>query len=128
MQLCAQALCLEEMTGQPVPEGALYYAETHRRVTVPFDADLRSLTEATVAALAQVFATLQTPPQPRTNPAAGAVPCMNSAARKPLPARSRLGAIACFPNLWADHEKASEHRLCHHRRRRAEERRRKPGG
>lgn len=61
VQLCAQALCLEEMTGQPVPEGALYYAETHRRVTVPFDADLRSLTEATVAALAQVFATLQTP-------------------------------------------------------------------
>lgn len=25
VQLCAQALCLEEMTGQPVPEGALYY-------------------------------------------------------------------------------------------------------
>src|SRR5690349_13871685 len=26
VQLCAQALCLEEMTGRPVPEGALYYA------------------------------------------------------------------------------------------------------
>jgi CRISPR-associated exonuclease Cas4 len=61
VQLCAQALCLEEMTGQPVPEGALYYAETHRRMTVPFDADLRALTEATIAALAQVFATRQTP-------------------------------------------------------------------
>ena len=34
-QLCAQALCLEEMTGRPVPEGALYYAETRRRVSVP---------------------------------------------------------------------------------------------
>lgn len=31
VQLCAQALCLEEMTGRPVPEGALFYAETKRR-------------------------------------------------------------------------------------------------
>lgn len=61
VQLCAQALCLEEMTGHPVPEGALFYAETHRRVTVPFDAELRALTEATAAALAKVFETRQTP-------------------------------------------------------------------
>ena len=61
-QLCAQALCLEEMTGQPVPEGALYYAQTKRRVTVPFDAELRALTEATVAELAAVFASGVTPP------------------------------------------------------------------
>lgn len=62
VQLCAQALCLEEMTGTPVPSGALFYAETHRRVTVPFDADLRSLTEATVADLAAIFARRETPP------------------------------------------------------------------
>ncbi len=61
VQLCAQGLCLEEMTSQPVPEGALYYAETHRRVLVPFDANLRALTEATVAGLAQVFASGLTP-------------------------------------------------------------------
>lgn len=62
VQLCAQALCLEEMTGQPVPEGALYYAETKRRQTVPFDADLRALTEQTVRDLAEVLATQVTPP------------------------------------------------------------------
>ncbi|MBB1092541.1 CRISPR-associated protein Cas4 [Rhodopseudomonas palustris] len=45
VQLCAQALCLEEMTGRPVPEGALFYASTRRRVGVPFDAELRRLTE-----------------------------------------------------------------------------------
>ena len=68
VQLCAQGLCLEEMTGQPVPEGALYYAETHRRLTVPFDADLRALTETTVVTLAQVFASRQTPaPTPHTS-------------------------------------------------------------
>lgn len=62
VQLCAQGLCLEEMTGRPVPEGALFYAQTRRRVTVPFDPGLRALTEATVAALAEVFATGGTPP------------------------------------------------------------------
>lgn len=62
VQLCAQALCLEEMTGRLVPEGALFYAETKRRVVVPFDAELRTLTEDTVAALAAVFASRQTPP------------------------------------------------------------------
>lgn len=62
VQLCAQALCLEEMTGMAVPEGALFYAETKRRVAIPFDADLRALTEETIAALAAVFASGQTPP------------------------------------------------------------------
>lgn len=62
VQLCAQALCLEEMTGVAVPEGALFYAETKRRVVVPFDAELRRLTEETAAAIAEVFASGTTPP------------------------------------------------------------------
>lgn len=62
VQLCAQALCLEEMTGRPVPEGALFYAETRRRVLVPFDHDLRQLTEDTVQALAAIFVSGKTPP------------------------------------------------------------------
>jgi len=62
VQLCAQGLCLEEMTGRPVPEGALFYAETKRRVAVRFDAELRALTEATAARLREVFATRRTPP------------------------------------------------------------------
>jgi CRISPR-associated exonuclease Cas4 len=62
VQLCAQALCLEDMSGRTVPEGALFYAETKRRVTVPFDAELRRLTEDTIAALADVLASGRTPP------------------------------------------------------------------
>ena len=62
VQLCAQALCLEEMTGRPVPEGALFYAQTKRRVIVPFDADLRALTESTAAELADVLRSRRTPP------------------------------------------------------------------
>ena len=62
VQLCAQGLCLEEMTGHGVPGGALYYAETKRRVIVPFDVELRRLTETTIEALASVFAARRTPP------------------------------------------------------------------
>ncbi|WP_134682246.1 CRISPR-associated protein Cas4 [Paracoccus ravus] len=62
VQLCAQALCLEEMTGRPVPQGALFYAETRRRVTVPFDAELRALTESTALDLAAMLVSRRTPP------------------------------------------------------------------
>lgn len=62
VQLCAQALCLEEMTARAVPEGALFYAETKRRLAVPFDADLRRLTEATALQLRELFAAGRTPP------------------------------------------------------------------
>lgn len=62
VQLCAQALCLEEMTGKPVPEGALYYGQTKRRVAVPFDDGLRQLTLETIRLLTDVFETRTTPP------------------------------------------------------------------
>lgn len=61
VQLCAQALCLEEMTGSAVPEGGLFYAQTKRRVIVPFDDKLRALTEQVVAELSAVFVARQTP-------------------------------------------------------------------
>jgi CRISPR-associated exonuclease Cas4 len=62
VQLCAQALCLEEMTGRPVPEGALFYGETKRRIVVPFDAKLRRLTEETAMAFDVLVAHGRTPP------------------------------------------------------------------
>ena len=50
VQLCAQAICLEEMLGYSVPAGALFYGQTRRRVNVPFDPVLRALTAETAAA------------------------------------------------------------------------------
>ena len=44
VQLCAQALCLEEMTGIPVAEGAIWFAATRRRQRVEFDERLRTRT------------------------------------------------------------------------------------
>ncbi|MCF1503201.1 CRISPR-associated protein Cas4 [Afifella sp. H1R] len=61
VQLCAQALCLEEMLGRPVPEGALFYGETRRRVAVTFDTGLRAVTEETAAELRTIFAEHVTP-------------------------------------------------------------------
>ncbi|MGM9647308.1 MAG: CRISPR-associated protein Cas4 [Eubacteriales bacterium] len=42
LQLCGQAMCLEEMLCCSIPEGALYYGEIRRRVTVPFTEELRT--------------------------------------------------------------------------------------
>lgn len=61
VQLCAQAICLEEMSGVEVPEGALFYGETRRRVAVRFDAALRALTAATARAARADIAAGRTP-------------------------------------------------------------------
>jgi len=44
VQLCAQALCLEEMLGHRVEQGALFYGKTRRRLDVVFDDALRQVT------------------------------------------------------------------------------------
>ncbi|GIW07173.1 MAG: CRISPR-associated protein Cas4 [Dehalococcoidia bacterium] len=64
LQLCAQALCLEEMFGQPVPRGALYSHASRRRVEVVFDADLRAATEAAIAAIRAMIEEARLPPAP----------------------------------------------------------------
>jgi len=46
IQLCAQALCLEEMLNATIPAGALFYGKTRRRLDVDFDEALRLETEA----------------------------------------------------------------------------------
>ncbi|MBF0132046.1 MAG: CRISPR-associated protein Cas4 [Magnetococcales bacterium] len=51
VQLCAQALCLEEMNQCVVPAGALFYGEQRRREEVIFDAELRALTGETTRGL-----------------------------------------------------------------------------
>lgn len=62
VQLCAQAMCLEEMFGQPVPQGALFYGETRRRMEVQFDDGLRALTRDIAAQTRAMLAAEQTPP------------------------------------------------------------------
>ncbi|MDP3663728.1 MAG: CRISPR-associated protein Cas4 [Nitrosomonas sp.] len=62
VQLCAQALCLEEMHSVTVPEGALFYGEVRRRHSVIFDTELRDLTLQTILACRDIVQTSITPP------------------------------------------------------------------
>ena len=50
-QLCAQALCLEEMFGIDIPKGAIFHAKSKRRREVEFTEDLRRLTEQAIEAM-----------------------------------------------------------------------------
>jgi len=61
VQLCAQALCLEEMLGVPVPRGAIFYGRTRRRHDVEFDAPLREQTHRAIARLHELIASGVTP-------------------------------------------------------------------
>lgn len=62
LQLCAQALCLEEMLGVPVPAGALFYGASRRRREVAFDSTLRHETICTAQEVLGMLQSGQTPP------------------------------------------------------------------
>lgn len=63
VQLCAQAMCLEDMLDCEVGEGSLYYNRTRRRRIVSFDEKLRDTVSATAEAIRQLYhqATLPEP-------------------------------------------------------------------
>jgi CRISPR-associated exonuclease Cas4 len=61
VQLCAQALCLEEMFKTQVPSGAFYYLQDHRRTPVDFTSELRQTTLAVVQETRALLASKITP-------------------------------------------------------------------
>lgn len=61
VQLCAQALCLEEMLNVHVPEGAVFYGKPRRRLDVAFTPGLRMETEIAAARLQELFNSGRTP-------------------------------------------------------------------
>lgn len=61
VQLCAQAICLEEMLGVPVPEGALFYGIPHRRLNVAFTPELRHETRQAAERLHALVASRRVP-------------------------------------------------------------------
>ena len=64
VQLCAQALCLEEMLGTSISRGAIFYGQPRRRHEVVFDQNLRGETEALAAAMHRLFDAGLTPVAP----------------------------------------------------------------
>lgn len=61
-QLCAQALCLQEMFGRAVPRGAVFHAVSKRRRDVEFTPQLRKTTEDAISALHLLLETEIVPP------------------------------------------------------------------
>ena len=61
VQLCAQALCLEEMLDVEVPSGSLFYGKKRRRTDVAFDEALRQQTEDTAIRLHELITSGRTP-------------------------------------------------------------------
>lgn len=61
VQLCAQALCLEEMLNVTISRGFLFYGESRRRSEVEFNLDLRQLVAGTAAALHEMIDSRETP-------------------------------------------------------------------
>lgn len=62
VQLCAQAMCLEEMLNVRIEEGALFYGKTRRRLDIVFDNELRNQTIQTAAHLHEMISSGVTPP------------------------------------------------------------------
>lgn len=69
LQLCAQALCLEEMLRltEPIVRGFLFYASTGNRQEIPLTEELRTYTIRTIEAVRDLVET-QTRPEVRYNP------------------------------------------------------------
>lgn len=61
IQLCAQAMCLEEMLDTHIPAGALFYGKTRRRLDVEFDEALRQETRDAARLTHELIASKKTP-------------------------------------------------------------------
>lgn len=66
LQLCAEAMCLEEMLGCDIPQAALFYRETKRRETVDLDAHLRDCVVRTYRQMHDLYERGSTPKAKRT--------------------------------------------------------------
>ncbi len=64
LQLCAPAMCLEEMLGLGVRQGALWFSGPRRRVRVALDDGLRARTLAAIAAVRDLLVGTALPPAP----------------------------------------------------------------
>jgi CRISPR-associated exonuclease Cas4 len=86
VQLCAQALCLEEMFESSIGAGALFYGAPRRRIEVAFSPELRSETELLAARMHRLYSERTTPHaiySPKCDNCSLIVSCMPRALAKP---------------------------------------------
>ena len=61
IQLAAQAMCLEDMLGRPVPKGAIFHASSHRRREVAITPELKQRVIETADAIRAMLASGKLP-------------------------------------------------------------------
>jgi CRISPR-associated exonuclease Cas4 len=61
VQLCAQAMCLEEMLNKEIHSGAIFYGKTRHRLDVEFESELRQKTEETAKKVHELIEGGETP-------------------------------------------------------------------
>jgi CRISPR-associated exonuclease Cas4 len=105
VQLCAQAMCLEEMLGVAVPTGALFYGERRRRTDVTFDTALRRRTAEAAAAVHVLFSERRTPSPPVEAPCHG---CSLLPACRPDVTRSGRQSVSAWIADRLDSEKGED--------------------
>jgi CRISPR-associated exonuclease Cas4 len=101
VQVCAQALCLEEMYGGAVLEGALFLAKKKKRRPVLFNDSLRAATHAAVERLHQMLARGELP-RPVFKPVCGK--CSLEPVCQPLALRERARGSAHLATLLLEEE------------------------
>lgn len=101
LQLCAQAICLEEQYRASIPKGSLFYMDAHRRLTVSLDSALRSETERTAAELMKM---LQSKKVPVPNPSAKCRKCSLLEICMPKAPRSAVSYCRSLEKEFAEGE------------------------
>ena len=91
LQLCAQAMCLEEMLCCDIAEGALFYGETRRRQRVELTENLRNEVKQDAAAMHDLYRRKHTP---RVRPTKGCRSC--SLEELCLPRLERVGSVQAY--------------------------------
>ena len=94
VQVCAQALCLEEMFGLEIPSGFLFYGKTQKRMEVVFDEELRILTAEAIRNAREVLTGEVTPP-PMYSKACKSCSLVND----------------CLPNVCREHRQTMKARV-----------------
>jgi CRISPR-associated exonuclease Cas4 len=100
IQLCAQAMCLEEMLSVSIPEGAIFYGKTRRRLDVSFDNNLRQETEGVAKKAHDLIASGITPPpvyEKRCESCSLTAECLPKTIQKKSPVKNYLTRILGEP-------------------------------
>ena len=99
VQLCGQAMCLEEMLCCDIPEGALFYGQTRRRQVVSFTAELR---EQVKAALSEMHALYERGHTPKVKPSKSCNAC--SLKELCLPVLCKSKSVAAYLRTGMEEE------------------------